>query len=145
MDVALDELNEALKLDPNNAKAYNIMGLVYTVLRDDRKAEQSFQRALALAPQDSEIRENWGWYLCTHGRAKSRSANSNRHSAIRCIVRPEIALINAAGCSASIGETRSAETYYRRALAASANNARRVRPRAAQVQGSARLEEARTG
>ena len=70
MDIAIEELNEAVKLDPNNAKAYNIFGLVYTVLGEDAKAEQNFQRALALAPHDPDIRQNWGWYLCTHGRAK---------------------------------------------------------------------------
>ena len=51
MDVALEELNEAVKLDPNIAKTYNIYGLVYTMLREDAKAEQNFHRALALAPE----------------------------------------------------------------------------------------------
>src|SRR5437867_1018176 len=38
MDVALDELNIAVTLDPNNAQAYNVYGLVYSVLGEDRKA-----------------------------------------------------------------------------------------------------------
>ena len=70
MGVALEELGEAVKLDPANARAYNIYGLVYSTLGQNEKAEQSFQRALALAPSDSEIRHNWGWYLCTHDRAR---------------------------------------------------------------------------
>ena len=70
MDVALEELNEAATLDPNNARIYNIYGLVYAMLGENAKAEQNFQRALALAPQDSEIRHNWGWYLCSNGRPR---------------------------------------------------------------------------
>jgi hypothetical protein len=41
------------------------------------KAEASFRRALELAPNDSEARQNWGWYLCTHGRAKESIAARN--------------------------------------------------------------------
>ena len=40
MAIALDELNEALKLEPNNAKAYNIMGLIHTMLGEDDKARR---------------------------------------------------------------------------------------------------------
>ena len=70
MDVALEELNEAATIDPTNPRVYNIYGLVYAMLGDNPKAEQNFQRALALAPQDSEIRHNWGWYLCSNERPR---------------------------------------------------------------------------
>lgn len=143
MEIALDELNEALKLDPNNAKAYNIMGLIYTVLRDDPKAEQNFQRALALAPQDSDVRGNWGWYLCTHGRAKESIGEFDQAIRNPLYRTPEIALINAAACSASIGETRNAEAYYRRALSISTNNAAAAYGLAQLQYKEARLDEAR--
>jgi type IV pilus assembly protein PilF len=122
MDVAIAELTEALQLDPNNAKAYNILGLVYAVLGQNEKAEQNFRQALALAPNDSDIRHNWGWYLCTHGRA--REAIPEFEQAIRnpLYKTPEIALVNAARCSSSLGDDAAAEAYYRRALAASPNN-----------------------
>src|SRR6185436_3800478 len=58
MDIALEELAESVKLYPNYAKTYNIYGLVYSVLGEDPKAEQSFRQALSLAPQDPEIRQN---------------------------------------------------------------------------------------
>ena len=143
MEVALDELNEALKIDPNNAKAYNIMGLIHTVLRDDAKAEQSFQRVLALAPQDSDIRSNWGWYLCTHGRGKESIAEFDNAIRNPLYKTPEVAFINAAGCSASIGEMRNAETYYRRALAVSANNPAAAYGLAQLMYREARFEDAR--
>ena len=70
MDIAIEELNLAVATDPGYAPAYNLYGLVYAVLGDDRKAEQSFERALALAPNDSDVHHNWGWYLCQHKRER---------------------------------------------------------------------------
>ncbi len=70
MDVALEELNEAAE-----ARSRTIRGSTTSSASSTRcsattpKAEQNFQRALALAPQDSEIRHNWGWYLCSNGRS----------------------------------------------------------------------------
>ena len=143
MGVALDELAEAVRLDPGNGRAYNIYGLVYAVLAEDAKAEQSFQKALALAPEDSEIRHNWGWYLCTHG--KPRESIAEFEAALRNPLyrTPEIALVNAARCSASIGDVKGAETYYRRALAIAPNDQNTLFGLASLAYKGARYPEAR--
>ncbi len=119
MDVALEELETSVKLDPNLARTYNVYGLVYTTVGEDAKAEQNFRRALQLAPQDSEIRQNWGWYLCTHGQA--RESISEYELAIRnpLYKTPEIALVNAGNCSTAFGDTANAQVYFKRALAVS--------------------------
>jgi type IV pilus assembly protein PilF len=83
MEVALQELDEAVKLDAKNAKIYNVYGLVYAVLGQDANAERNFQQAIALAPTDSEIRQNWGWYLCTHGRPRESIPEFETRSGIR--------------------------------------------------------------
>lgn len=115
-DVALEELGEAVKFDPTYPKLYSIFGLVYTELGDEPKAESNFRRALDLAPSDSEIRGNWGWYLCTHG--KARESIGEFEAALRnpLYKTPEIALINAGKCSAQIGDLAAADQYFRRAL-----------------------------
>lgn len=122
MDIALQELDEAVKLDPANPKSYNIYGLVYAVLGENAKAEQNFARALSLAPQDSETRQNWGWYLCTHERAKESIPEFERAVANPLYKTPEIPLINAGRCSAMIGETAAAESFFLRALRAAPAN-----------------------
>lgn len=116
MEVALQELAEAAKLDPKNAKIYNVYGLVYAVLGENAKAEANFRSALELAPSDSEIRQNWGWFLCSHG--KPREAIPEFEMAVRNPLyrTPDIALVNAGKCSAEIGESKRAEEFYRRAL-----------------------------
>ena len=143
MDTAIDELNEAIKLDPNYAKAYNIFGLVYTVLGENAKAEQNFQRALALAPLDPDIRQNWGWYLCTHGRAKESIPEFEAAIRNPLYKTPEIPLVNAGRCSASVGDINAADVYFRRALALAANNDAALLGLAQIAYREARHEEAR--
>jgi type IV pilus assembly protein PilF len=122
MDVALDELKNAVALDPGYAQAYNIYGLVYATLGEDSKAEQNFQRALQLAPGDSEIHQNWGWFLCTHNRERQSLAEFDAAVRNPLYRTPEIALVNAGRCSTALGDTRAAEGYFKRALAAQPGN-----------------------
>ena len=122
MDIALDELNQAVALEPGYAPAYNIYGLVYATLGEDAKAEQNFARALQLAPGDSELHQNWGWYLCTHSKARESLAEFETAARNPLYKSPEIALINAGRCAQSIGDMKAAESYYRRALVAQPGN-----------------------
>ena len=117
MEIALQELEEAVKLDPKNAKIYNVYGLVYATLGQDANAERNFQQAIALAPSDSEIRQNWGWYLCTHG--KPRESIPEFEAAIRnpLYKSPDVALTNAGKCSIESGDDRRGEDFLKRALA----------------------------
>jgi|SRR5215831_3596037 len=123
MDVALNELSLAIAADPTYPQAYNVYGLVYATLGEDQKAEQNFGRALQLAPGDSEIRQNWGWYLCSHNRAQASLAEFEAAVRNPLYKTPEIALVNAGRCAQSLGDTRLAEQYYRRALGAQPGNA----------------------
>lgn len=143
MDVALEELNEAVKLDPANARAWSVLGLVYAFLGENPRAEENFQRALQLAPQDSETRQNWGWYLCTNGRA--RESIPEFEAALRnpLYKSPDVALINAGKCSASIGNVAQAETYFRRALQLSPGNATAAYNLALIAFKSSRFDDAR--
>ena len=143
MDIALEELGEAAKLDPTNARIYNIYGLVYTMMADNAKAEENFRRAVSLAPNDSEIRHNWGAFLCATGRA--REAIPEFEQAIRnpLYKTPEIALINAGKCSVTLGDTAKAEQYFRQAITVSPNNPTAAYNLALLAFRQKRLDEAR--
>ena len=46
--VALEELELALQADRDYAPAYNVRGLVHMALREDREADEDFQKSLRL-------------------------------------------------------------------------------------------------
>jgi len=143
MEVALEELNEAATLDPGNPRVYNYYGLVYTMLGENAKAEQNFQRALARAPEDSDIRHNWGWYLCSNDRPRESIPEFEIALRNPLYRTPEIALTNAGRCSAAFGDVVNAESYYRRALARSPSNAPAAYGLALLAFRAGQMEEAR--
>ena len=66
--VALDELKQALVIDPSFSDAFNLRGLIYMRLNDMRLAEESFRRAIALNPREANTLHNYGWLMCQQGR-----------------------------------------------------------------------------
>lgn len=63
-NVALDEVRQALAVEPNNADAYGLLGLIYMQTQDWPHAETSFRKALSLNARDSNLMHNFGWMQC---------------------------------------------------------------------------------
>jgi type IV pilus assembly protein PilF len=112
----LQEAAEALKSEPNHAPAFNVLGLVYMELRDDRAAEASFQRALRVSPLDSDSNNNYGWFLCQ----RKREQESIKYflAALRnpLYTTPEKSWVNAGVCARQTGDLTAAEDYFQKAL-----------------------------
>lgn len=68
MEVALDQVKLAIAADPNLGEAFNLRGLIYANLGDERLAEESFARALQINPRDGDTMHNQGWFLCQRKR-----------------------------------------------------------------------------
>ena len=68
MAIALEELRIAAAADPNYALTYSMYGVVYMELRENRLAQENFERALQLSPNDPDINHNYGRFLCQTGR-----------------------------------------------------------------------------
>ena len=114
--IALDELKQALTLDPNYADAHTVVALVYTELHEDALAEQSFQRALQLEPANSDLNNNYGWFLCQRGREKASLVyfqNALKNPLYTQKAKP---LQNAGVCALRMGDTAVAEDYFRRSF-----------------------------
>lgn len=62
--IALDEIKQAIAADPTYSDAFSLRGLIYMRLNDFAVAEDSFKRALALKPRDSNVLHNLGWLKC---------------------------------------------------------------------------------
>lgn len=116
MAVALDELGIALNADSNYYQAYSIRGLVRTALREYGKAEDDFRRALNIAPNDPEVNNNYGWYLCETGKERQSIAYFLNALKSPLYETPERAYANAGTCALKAGDLEGAQGYLLQAV-----------------------------
>ncbi len=75
---ALDQVKQALQAKPDTPAAYGLRGLIYAALGDNEKADESFHRAMQLAPHDADLMHNYGWYECQQRRFDDADAQFKR-------------------------------------------------------------------
>lgn len=63
---ALAKLNKAIRMNPDNAKAYLYIAELYRRLNENERAEDYFKRALEVDAEDSSINNNYGAFLCAN-------------------------------------------------------------------------------
>jgi type IV pilus assembly protein PilF len=114
--VALEETRLAEKDDPRYHQAYNVRGLVFMELREDAQARAAFERALAIAPSDPDVMNNFGWFLCLRGEPGRGMDYLRRVQGDPLYTTPEKALLNAGLCARINGRNDEAEQYLRRAV-----------------------------
>lgn len=114
--VALEELNEALRADPNYSPAHNMLGVVYMELGEDARAERSFQRALEVSPTDSDAHNNYGWFLCQRKRYDEAAKHFAEALRNPLYPTPEKTFINAGLCARQQGNEAAARDFFERAL-----------------------------
>ena len=114
--VALAETRLALKDDPTYFPAHNMQALVYMELREDVPARESFNRALSISPNNPEVLNNFGWFLCLRSETErglgmmQRAANDTQYSS------PEKAFLSMGLCLRRAGRAAEAEDSLRRAV-----------------------------
>ena len=116
LGVALDELKEALRADPNYGPAYNVTGLVYMELREDADAERNFRRALDIDPLDSDANNNYGWFLCQRKREDQSIKYFMAALKNPLYATPDKSYVNAGVCLRRKGDEKAAEEYFLKAL-----------------------------
>lgn len=124
--VALDELRKALVIDNRYGPAYNVYGLIYMELAEDKLAEENFRRAVELDRADSESRNNYGWFLCTRGRYDEGLEQFAAALRNPLYPNPEQAMSNAGQCAEMKGDLALAEANLTRSLKLQPDNANTV-------------------
>jgi type IV pilus assembly protein PilF len=116
LGVALEELRTATAADSGYAPAYGMYGLVYMQMKDNERAEASFERALRIAPNDADINHNYGWFLCQTGREPA-SIKYFLHAIRNPLYPTPWRSYSAAGfCNMKINQFKDAEAFFERAL-----------------------------
>lgn len=123
---ALDELRKAITADSRFGPAYNVYGLVYMELAEDKLAEENFRRAIELDRADSEARNNFGWFLCTRGRYDEGLDQFSIALRNPLYTHPEQAMANAGQCAERKGDLALAESNLLKALKLQPDNANAV-------------------
>lgn len=116
MTIALEETRRGIGVDPTFAGNYNMQGLIYMELREDALAREAFQQAARRAPNDPDVMNNYGWFLCLRGDPAGGMAQFERVQAMPLYATPEKPLLNAGLCQRLQGNNAEAEAYLRRAL-----------------------------
>lgn len=114
--VALEELKIALMADSSYVPAYSVLGLVHAHLKENNEAERAFRKGLDLAPNDSELNNNYGWFLCQTG--KERQSITYFLTAVKnpLYQTPERAYANAGMCAMKAGDLDGAIGYLQTAI-----------------------------
>jgi type IV pilus assembly protein PilF len=120
--LALQEAEQAVAIDPNFAPGYGMLGLIYMAINDRNRADESFRRALALAPKDAELNNNYGWYLCQTGRQRESIPFFNNALEDRLYATPSKPLHNAGICLMQVGDEAGAENYLLRSFQVDPSN-----------------------
>ncbi len=116
MQVALDEIKQALLADPNFAEAYSMRALIYMEMGEIRLVEDNFLHALRIAPNSPDFNNNYGWFLCQNGRERQSIAYFETALKSRTYQSPAKALNNAGICSLKIKDRTAAERYFSQAF-----------------------------
>lgn len=143
LTTAFDEARIAISADSNYSAAHNLMGLTLMQMQDYPRAEEAFQQALRLAPDDAEINGNLGWFLCQTGREANAFAYFETAAKNPLYATPARPLINASLCASRIKDYKRAEDYINSALQRDPGNVYGKYVQAAVYYQQGRLPEAR--
>lgn len=114
---AVIKLERAVEQDSDLASAHAALALAYVQLGNNDGAEDAYREALDADPNDPEIRNNFGVFLCRQkelAEAEKYFMEAARHPNYRT---PEAAWTNAGACIRD-QDMEKAEMYFRKALEA---------------------------
>lgn len=114
--VALEETRLALKHDPSYYPAHNMQALVYMELREDLPAREAFDKALRISPNNPEVLNNFGWFLCLRNEGERGLAMLQRAANDTLYGSPEKAWLSSGLCLRRMGRHAEAEESLRRAV-----------------------------
>ncbi len=116
LELAKENLLQAVKNNSDNAQAHNALAFLYEKLYQYDKAKDHYETALDLAPDDLGVKNNFGRFLCEHGESKDGMELLSEASVSPLNDRQWLALTNAGRCQLEMGQKKLAENYFLQAL-----------------------------
>lgn len=115
-ELSKKKLLKAIEQKPDYAMAHDAIAILYERVGDNEQAEKHYLRGLKLNPDNADGHNNYGQFLCQagrHGQAEKEFQVAINNPYYKT---PEVPLVNAGVCMASMQNTEKAEQYFRKAL-----------------------------
>ncbi|MGH8461747.1 MAG: type IV pilus biogenesis/stability protein PilW [Stenotrophobium sp.] len=116
VSTALIKLRRAIDENPDYAPAHSAIAYLYAQRGDAGAAEKEYRKALSLAPDDPSVQNNFGVFLCAHGKPDEAQRYFAEAAADRNYATPAAAWSNAGSCAMNQKQPDRAEDYFRTAL-----------------------------
>jgi type IV pilus assembly protein PilF len=116
-EIALEDVQKAIKLDSAYPEAYAMLGLVNEKINRLDQAQAAYEKSVKLAPNSGNMLNNYGAWLCRSGHPAEADDQFRKALADPFYKTPEMALGNAAACATKAGHIELAEGYDRKVLA----------------------------
>ncbi|MGR9035337.1 MAG: type IV pilus biogenesis/stability protein PilW [Gammaproteobacteria bacterium] len=116
LEIAKENLLLSVDEDSSNPQTHNALAFLYERLHQYDEAEEEYDTALDIKPDDFGIQNNYGRYLCEHENAEEgmkllmAAVNNPLND------RKWMALTNAGRCLQSQGKGQESESYFRQTL-----------------------------
>ncbi|MBB5019781.1 type IV pilus assembly protein PilF [Chitinivorax tropicus] len=115
--VAIDEARQALSAVPEYGPAFNMLGLIFSELKEYQAADEYFRKAVQYAPNDSNVNHNYGLFLCRHRAGEDFSRYFQAALRNPLYQSPDKTWAASAGCKLQKGDLEGARDEFAQALA----------------------------
>jgi type IV pilus assembly protein PilF len=119
---ALDELKQAVSIDPKLPAAHELRALIYDAMGEPARAEASFKQALALDERDGSVLHNYAWFLCRSQHFAEADALFERAAALPQSVSTSKTLLARGVCQINAGLFPEAEKTLARSYELDTSN-----------------------
>ncbi|GAB6139632.1 type IV pilus biogenesis/stability protein PilW [Methylosoma difficile] len=116
LELAKENLEKAVAADSGNLQAHNALAFLYEKIEKYPLAQEHYQKALSINPDDLGIQNNYGRFLCERGEMEKGLALLNKALGNLLNDRAWLALTNAGICQIRMGNRSAAKTYFKQAL-----------------------------
>ena len=113
LTLAHEKLTKALQQNPHSFRVNHYYALLQEKLGANTVAQQHFQKALTMRPNNPELHNNYGSFLCKRGHYNKALLQFAQAIKDPLYKTPEFAYTNAGVCLKKSGKTQNYEDYFR--------------------------------
>ena len=113
---AKDKLLKSIEQNPENLVAYKTLAYLYALLGLTEEAEEKYQEALEIKPDDSDLLNSYGAFLCTVGKYDEAQEKLRQSYSNPFYESKYLAESNAGSCYIEQQEYKKAEALLRKSL-----------------------------